>query len=100
MQDLIQQRVDAIADRIEALLSQSNDQYSEMKEASSDLLQAGLLNFSVSDRTKPAEFAEALRDNPLIYEAVQDMTVDFHPQLSETVGDLVSHLLLTRGSLD
>lgn len=98
LHDLHLQRLRAISARIEVLLRRSRDPQGEMREAAHRLLESGLSDFQPDQKTGPAEFAaNAIENNPLMYQRVSEMVIDFHPQLIDSLDEMVSLLLPSEG---
>ncbi len=98
---------DAVARRLIALLRESRDPEGEMCGVLLRLEEAGLWNGS----TDPKAFGHGaqrffgfahnvIAENLDLREALSSMSLEFHPQSCETIGDLVSYLLPAAGGLE
>ena len=84
----------AIANRLARLIKQSDNPQAEMKQIESRLMDAGLSDWSAPKGTSADEFAATMiESNPMMLEVIGEMRNEFRPELFETPGDLISHLL-------
>src|SRR5271165_7106758 len=93
-------KITQIARRFVVLLRRSNWPMEEMQEASLRLSRAGLVEIPVGAGMTPEKFAAQVEESPEVRQALANMGIEFHPQLIESVDELVSHLLPSDGHLD
>lgn len=94
MHDLRMQQLHKISTRAIKLLNRSRDPQGDMREAAHRLNEAGLSDFQTGPETSPAEFAGAtIEDNPLMYDRISNMRTSFHPEIVESLDELISLLL-------
>ena len=88
-----QNRLQAIAERLERLLAASPNPLQSMENAANRLTEAGLAD-GMPDATTPAAFAQAMiSQNPLMFEQIGELRNEFDPNQIETSEDLISHLM-------
>ena len=93
-----------VAIRLVELLRESPDPASDRAEVKAMLREADLLyegNVPYPDETNPMSFALAyIEDNPLLYDAVDNLQHRFDPSMIESVTELISNILPPYGRLD
>lgn len=93
-------RMSQIARRLVVLLRRSNNPRREMQDAAQRLSRAELAEISVSPGMSPEKFAAEMENSENLQQAVQDSGIEFHPQLIESVDELVGRLIPSDGHLD
>jgi len=93
-----------VATRLAQLLRESDDPAADRAEVKAMLREANLLyegDVPYADETNPMSFALAyVEDNPLLYDAVDNLQHTFDPSAIETVTELIGDILPPYGRLD
>lgn len=88
------EKLDAIANRLEQLLSQSENPRAEMIAIEKMLSDADLANWSVPLGTTPMQFAQTMiAENPQLYDVIDETRTEFRPELIETAEELINHIV-------
>ena len=95
--------ISAVASRLASLL-QDEPKYSRqalMEESETRMIETGMWDGVMPESPSPEEFSWCLIEaNPWVREHLSNLMWEFQPELIETVGDLIAHILPGDGSLD